>query len=114
MEYKISKEYTDLPGGRYTYMGPHSGEDFRDSILVNLINNCIQTNETLIIDLDGSYGYPPSFLEEAFGGLIRNYNFSYDDLLNILKFISNDDKEIPKEIYGHIKKAHLDRNKKGK
>lgn len=105
MEYKIAKEYTDLPGGRYIYMGPHSGEDFRDSVLVNLINECIKNNEQLILDFDGAYGYPPSFIEEAFGGLVRNHNFSYNTLKNILSLISIDDKDLPNEVLKAIKDA---------
>ncbi|MGL5124074.1 MAG: STAS-like domain-containing protein [Fusobacteriaceae bacterium] len=106
MKYKIAEEYTDLPGGRYVAMGPHSGEDFRDSVLVKLINNCIKNNDKLILDFDGAYGYPPSFREEAFGGLVRKHNFSYDTLKNILNFISKDDKELPNEILNDIKKAN--------
>lgn len=103
MIYKIAKEYTDLPGGRYRYMSLYSGEDFRDLILIKLINKCIKNKEPLILDLDGAYGYPYSFIEEVFGGLVRKYNFSYSTLKDILYFISIDDKDLPDEIFKIIK-----------
>jgi hypothetical protein len=31
----------------------------------------LRSGHKAIIDLDGASGYPPSFLDEAFGGLIR-------------------------------------------
>lgn len=39
------------------------------------------------MDLDGTYGLGPSFLEEAFGGLIRK-GFDYGQLMSVFKFKS--------------------------
>jgi len=65
----IAKDFTDSPGGRLISQGPDSGELFRQNFLEKHFN---ETNDEIIeIDLDGVFGYPPSFLEETFGGLVR-------------------------------------------
>lgn len=98
--YKISKEFTDLPGGRYEKFGKFSGEEFREKVLIELLKD-----EKVIIDLDDVYGYPPSFLEEAFGGLVREYKYSYNELRRKLEFISKEQPELPEKIFNHIKNA---------
>ena len=40
--------------------------------------------------LDGAAGYPSSFLEEAFGGLVREDGFSAHDVLEKFVFVAND------------------------
>ncbi len=63
----ISKDYSISPGGRHKTDGPYSGEDFRESVLVPLTHQY----DLIRIDLSGTSGYGSSFLEEAFGGLVR-------------------------------------------
>jgi hypothetical protein len=104
MEYKISRDFTDTPGGRFKSLGEYSGEEFRDDILINILNN-LKDGEKLTLNLDGVYGYPPSFLEEVFGGLIRNYNYNLDKIKEKIKFVSLEQPERINEIYDHIKKA---------
>ena len=61
-----------LPGPRYIGQGKGSGEYFRNEFLLPAFEEAQEKSETLIIDMDGAkYGYPTSFLEEAFGGLAR-------------------------------------------
>ena len=50
MKYKISEEFTDAPGGRFRRLGKHSGEEFRDDILINILND-LKDGEKLILDL---------------------------------------------------------------
>lgn len=64
----IVRDFSEYPGGRYKLHGKYSGEELRELIICRLKEN---PKETLIIEMDGTYGYPPSFLEETFGGLIR-------------------------------------------
>lgn len=85
------RDFTITPGGRYKKHGKYSGEEYRESILIPAYNKAKDNNEGLCVDLDGTYGYPSSFLEEAFGGLARAY--PSDDLLNHLDFISYEDPE---------------------
>jgi hypothetical protein len=63
----IVSDYTKFPGGRYTRHGKGSGEEFRQKFMLPVLRG----GEDLTVDLDGAAGYPASFLEEAFGGLIR-------------------------------------------
>ena len=63
----VAKEFSPSPAGRYASDGPYPGEVFRDQILVPALRNY----ETVVVDLDGTDGYGSSFLEEAFGGLVR-------------------------------------------
>ena len=54
----------------------------------------------LVIILDGGFGYAPSFLEEAFGGLARE--FGVKEVLDTLEFISDDEPSLISEIKGYI------------
>lgn len=68
----ISKDFSDVPAGRYKNDGPNSGEQFRKEFLVP----ALQTDEKVEVLLDGAEGYGSSFLEEAFGGLVRNTEYT--------------------------------------
>lgn len=106
MTIKISQEFTDTPGPRYKKDGQFSGEEFRESILLpkfkDILNN---NNENLIIDFDGGYGYPSSFLEEAFGGLARK--FGADVVLSKIEFISKEEPALVDEVKDYIRKTNL-------
>jgi hypothetical protein len=65
-------DHVKAPGFRLKTDGPNSGEWFRDAVLVPQLRAAISKNEQLAVQLDGVAGYGSSFLEEAFGGLIRN------------------------------------------
>lgn len=67
----ISKEFSKTIGGRYESEGEYSGESFRKKILSPKYKEAVKNEEKIKIILDGCYGYPSSFLEEAFGGLAR-------------------------------------------
>ncbi|WP_247997406.1 STAS-like domain-containing protein [Brucella tritici] len=80
----IANNFTKYPGGRYRKHGKGSGEEFRDVWLVPALEN----NEQLTIELDGTAGYSSSFLEEAFGGLVRR-GFGKDVVHRLIKFKAN-------------------------
>lgn len=63
----IANQYSPFPGGRYISDGEHSGEEFRTRFLVP----ALEAGEKMVLELDGTRGYGSSFLEEAFGGLVR-------------------------------------------
>lgn len=104
MKYKISEEFTDTPSGRYRRLGPYSGEEFRDDILINLLNK-LKEGEKLILDLDGVYGYPPSFFEEVFGGLVRLYNYTLKKIKEKIEFVSFDNPARIEKIENDIRDA---------
>lgn len=81
----IAKDFSRYPAGRYISDGPFSGEAFRDSILVPAFTS----GDSLTIDLEGARGYGSSFLEEAFGGMIRK-GFAAKEMLAKIDFKSQD------------------------
>jgi len=68
----IAKDFSVTPGFRYETDGPKSGEEFRKKFLEPLFED-EESDEQILIDLDGAAGYATSFLEEVFGGLARKY-----------------------------------------
>lgn len=82
----IAASFTRFPGGRYRSDGNFSGERFRDELLVP----ALRAHERVVVRLDGTVGYGSSFLEEAFGGIVRSGVFSADELLSKLSFESSD------------------------
>lgn len=101
--YKIAKQYTEIPGPRFKKEGEFSGEDFRETVLKVLVRQAQQASEKILIDLDGGYGYPTSFLEEAFGGLIRELKDK--ELNNIFEFKSDEEPLLIGEIKKYIQEA---------
>ena len=83
MKISIAKDFSDVPIGRARSDGPSTGEAFREDWLVPKLRKA-SANDPLIICLDGAEGYPSSFLEEAFGGLVRN-GYTAADLHKLLK-----------------------------
>lgn len=80
---KIASDFSPYPGGRYRTDGDWNGQAFREEKLAP----ALRAGETVIVDLDDVRGLPPSFLEEAFGGLLRD-GFDLPDLQNRLKFVA--------------------------
>lgn len=113
MLYKISDKFTKLPGGRYKKNGDKSGEQFREEILTDLIDMCLAKNEKLQLDLDDVYGFPPSFLEEAFGGLLRKDFKKYNEqsLKEVLEFIADDEPPLKEIIWSYISDAERSEKK---
>lgn len=99
----ICKEFSDTPGARYKNEGKYSGEEFRDDLLQPRFLEAEANNEKLVIELDGGYGYPTSFLEEAFGGLARKYDIK--KVLERLEFVSEDEPALINEIKSYISSA---------
>ncbi|WP_322805373.1 STAS-like domain-containing protein (plasmid) [Vibrio alfacsensis] len=96
-----------FPGPRYIRLGPHSGEEFRQNILIP----AIEQNREIVINLDGTFGYGSSFLEEAFGGLVRK-GIDKDIIIYIRdNLISNDDPTYITEIKEYIDDALKEENK---
>lgn len=66
---KIATDFSRHPKGRFHPAdGDTSGERFRNDYLEPIL---AQGEGTIEIDLDDAAGFPSSFLEEAFGGLVR-------------------------------------------
>lgn len=101
-EIKIAVDFSDTPGGRYKKDGNFSGEEFRENLLLPAFDD-LKEDESLLIDLDGGFGYGISFLEEAFGGLARLR--TPGEVEKKLRFISNDEPELIPVIREYIANA---------
>jgi hypothetical protein len=87
----IAEDFTENPGLRHCSISDDSGEDFYHTILNETFYNSFSKGDILTINLDGSSGYAPSFLDEAFGNLV--YDFSLESVNKFLIIISNDEPE---------------------
>lgn len=92
----IARDFSRFPAGRYLDDGPYSGAAFRDRYM----KPALDRGETLVIELDGVRGYGSSFLEEAFGGLVR-LGLSSESVKQAIRLKSNDD-SLVKEVLEYI------------
>jgi hypothetical protein len=86
----IPKDYHPAPGGRNKSDGPFNGERFRNEFLVPRLKDAIAGNEPLIVNFDDADSYSSSFLEEAFGGLVRTGVFATHEIKKYLILKNND------------------------
>jgi hypothetical protein len=80
----IAKDFSDVPSGRFPQDGDFNGERFREEFLVPRLVK----SEIVEVVLDNTEGYGSSFLEEAFGGLVRVHGYSRDFLTQHLHLIA--------------------------
>lgn len=98
---RVAQDFSRYPAGRFTTDGPFSGEFFRKKFL----RPAIEEQDHLVVDLDGARGYGSSFLEEAFGGLVRD-GISKADLVKKLT-IQATNQSLRKEILEYIEEAKV-------
>jgi hypothetical protein len=82
----VAEQFSRHPIGRYLSDGNSSGEAFR----LHLLLPALEGEVPVVIVLDGVAGYPSSFLEEAFGGLVRNNGFTPSVLRQRLELRNSD------------------------
>ena len=76
----IAEVFSPYPAGRYPDDGKFDGTTFRQNHLVPALRQF----ERVEVVFDGVAGFGSSFLEEAFGGLIREEGMSKEFLNNHL------------------------------
>ncbi len=100
LKINIAKDFTRFPSGRFRKNGSTSGEAFRQDFLETPIRN----GEQITVELDGTIGYGSSFLEEAFGGLVRSLKIQAPKIKTLLTLESSDS-TLVEEINGYIEDA---------
>ena len=85
----VARQFSPEPAGRVPADGDFNGQRFRNELLIPLL----QKREHVIVDFDGTEGYGSSFLDEAFGGLVRDGYFTESELRELLKIQSSEDPE---------------------
>lgn len=93
----VANDFTRFPSGRYKRNGPTSGEEFRDRFLLPVI----RAGDQVKVELDGTIGYGSSFLEEAFGGLVRALGDESLDIRSIVA-LETSNSILHEEITGYI------------
>lgn len=103
MKINLGKQFGRYPAGRYLADGPYNGEKFRDDFLVPALKGA---DDEIEIDLRDARGLKSSFLEEAFGGLVR-VGFPADALIRRFKFVTHDPSLVD-EIHEYIRNQDQD------
>ena len=101
MTIRIATDFSRFPAGRYLSDGPYSGEGFMREKLIPALQN----GGKVPIILDGTMGYGSSFLEEAFGGLVRLKQWSLEDLLTKIEIVSDEEPNLIHEIHSYMEDA---------
>src|SRR3546814_10010951 len=83
--FSIAKDFSPFAGPRYIRQGSHSGEAFRSKLIRFLHSH----PGPVTIVLDGTKCMVSSFLDDAFGGLIRNVGCTKRDIEQRLRFQFN-------------------------
>lgn len=96
----VAKDFTKMPCVRRRDDGKKSGEEFRDDILLP----ALKANDLVTVDLNGVLALGSSFLEEAFGGLVRKGYFTAKELSSKLIIIFQVESYI-KETWDYVKAA---------
>lgn len=83
----IANDFSRFPAGRFLDDGDASGSAFREEILARALRSDYDRVE---VSFDGVAGFGSSFLEEAFGGLVRTERFEWDFLRTHLELLTNE------------------------
>ncbi|MBR3371152.1 MAG: STAS-like domain-containing protein [Rhodobacteraceae bacterium] len=83
----IASEFWKYPAGRSKIDGPYNGETFRINHLAPKLREVIQAGGKLTVSMDGLLSCGSSFLDSAFGGLVRDDKFTKKELENHLRIV---------------------------
>lgn len=93
----VASQFSRFPAGRYRDDGPFTGQRFREDLLIP----ALEKHDEVLIELDGVIGYGSSFLEEAFGGLVRSGKFSTSQLHQKIR-LNTKLKSVELEIWNYV------------
>jgi hypothetical protein len=82
---RLVDDFSKYPGGRLRIRGPFSGEEFYDDYLLP----ALEEHRTIQVDLNDASALAPSFLDESFGRLMKDFGKETYDLR--VKIILDDD-----------------------
>lgn len=108
--FSIKDDFSETPGARSRDEGDYSGEQLREEYLRPLMNAALEDKDVRIIDLDGTHGYLTSFLEEAFGGLIRVDKFRLSDINRLFSIKSEEEPYLLEDINEYLQDAENESN----
>ena len=97
---KMGRDFSPSPGGRSRADGPSCAEAFREDTL----RPALEAEDVVVLHLDCAEGYASSFLNEAFGGLVRTGAYTAEQLHRKLRLESRDE-ILMREIWSYIDQA---------
>jgi hypothetical protein len=100
VEYKFIEKYTKFPGGRFERLGPYSGENFREKVLREIFTS----GKSIKIDATGVVtSFSPSFLDEAFGTLAKEYGL--EKFQKTVSLFSDDNPSLTEKMMYYVERA---------
>lgn len=105
----IANDFSSAPGAWYREDGENSGQEFLEDILQKAFEDAVRGDYKVLIDLDGVWGYPSSFISGSFGKL--SVEKGGDLVLKHLEFKSEDSATRLEEIIREIKEPRTHEGK---
>ena len=100
VDYRFIEKYTKFPGGRFERLGPHSGENFREEVLRPIF----ESGQSIKIDASEVVtSFSPSFLDEAFGTLAKEYGL--EKFKKTIILFSNDNPSLTEKMMYYVERA---------
>lgn len=96
----IARDFSRFPAGRKAAQSKTSGEEFRRRFL----EPAVRAGEPVAVELDGVLGYGSSFLEEAFGGLVREFRLDPERFAGLVQ-IRTESGSLRLEIDDYVRQA---------
>ena len=103
----VANDFYPRPSGRYKRDGDYTGQVFREELLMPNLDKIkfYGGHDVLIVDFSNVTMAGSSFLEEAFGGLVRTGKYSKDFLRKALIIKSDRRPVIVERIQRYISEA---------
>ncbi len=104
----VAKEFSTYPSGRVDADGDYNGTRFRERFLLPALKAAQADGTRVIVDIDGVRTFGSSFIEEAFGGLVRTGVVTAKQLPRVLAIrCTKDHLELFRDsIERHLRAAH--------
>jgi hypothetical protein len=84
---EIATDFSAYPAGREESDGPFNGKKFQTDILLDELKAAAGDGSKVEVSLDGLMSCGSSFLEEAFGGIIRDGHLTRRQVLEHLEVV---------------------------
>jgi hypothetical protein len=78
-------DFSAYPSGRDEVDGDYNGTRFRTDYLLPAITEALDSGDKVIVTLDNVKSMGSSFLEEAFGGLVRKEQLNKGQIKSVLE-----------------------------
>ena len=107
----MAADFSPYPSGRIPSDGSFSGESFREKLLRPAIRDVVAGGlnvEDIVVNIDGVRTFGSSFLDEAFGGLVRSA--TAEEKRAVVEHLKIECTKPHLEIYRDAIRSHLSSN----